>query len=409
MFKLSRQRRPAFWVVTIAAALAGCNRRDIPASPPITVQVQQISPEAVLAATRFSATVREERRIELSFKVPGTVKSLLQVPGLNGRMRDVHEGDVMTSAVERPLAQLDEADYARQVTAAEEKLAQAEAMGRSASAVQVDALATFERIKALVERNSVPRQSFDDALAKKDSSDASLEAARRQVQAAKVALRQADDDLKQCTLTLPMPAAVISRKHVEGGERVAAGQAVFEIMDLSQLRAAFGVPDTKISQFEIGQAVSVVTDALPSKRFTGHVTKIVPAADLKTRTFEVEVTITEPNGLRPGMVVTILVGREESMVLVPMTAVHRGDQAGESYVYTVVDEMGSQIAQRRRIVFDGVYDNRLRIVEGGRCQVRCGDRVVVGGSFRLTEGLAVRVIGVPEADRAARLADKVQP
>ena len=31
-----------------------------------------------------------------------------------------------------------------------------------------------------------------------------------------------------------------------------------------------------------------------------------PAADLKTRTFEVEMTIDEPKGLKPGMVVTIL-------------------------------------------------------------------------------------------------------
>ena len=53
MFKLSRQRRPALWVLTIAAALAGCNRRDIPASPPITVQVQHISPEAVLCGNAF--------------------------------------------------------------------------------------------------------------------------------------------------------------------------------------------------------------------------------------------------------------------------------------------------------------------------------------------------------------------
>ena len=63
-----------------------------------------------------------------------------------------------------------------------------------------------------------------------------------------------------------------------GGRGVPAGQPVFEIMDLSRLRAAFGVPDTKIGQFTIGQAVEVVADAFPSKRFAGHVTKIVPAA-----------------------------------------------------------------------------------------------------------------------------------
>ena len=179
-------------------------------------------------------------------------------------------------------------------------------------------------------------------------------------------------------------------------------------MDVSRLRAAFGVPDTKIGQFKMGQAVDVVADAFPSKRFVGHVTKIVPAADLRTRTFEVEVTITAPNGLRPGMVVTILVGREESMVLIPMTAVHRGDRKGEGYVYTVVEEAGRQIARHRRIMLDGVYDNRLRIVEGNALQVRVGDPIVVDGSFRLAEGLAVRVVDVPDASRQSLKEEKAR-
>ena len=101
-------------------------------------------------------------------------------------------------------------------------------------------------------------------------------------------------------------------------------------------------------------------------------------------------TITEPNGLRPGMVVTILVGREENMVLLPMTAVHRGDREGEGYVYSVVDEGDRQVAHQRRILLGGVYDNRVRIVEGERSQVRIGDAIVSAGVFRLAEGLAVR-------------------
>jgi RND family efflux transporter MFP subunit len=245
-------------------------------------------------------------------------------------------------------------------------------------------------------------------LAKKDASEASLEAARRQVRAARVALRQAEDDLKHCKLTLPIPEAVVSRKSVEEGERVAAGRPVIEVMDLSQLRAAFGVSDMTIGQFQIGQEVDVVADAYPSKRFGGHVTKIVPAADLRTRTFEVEVTVAKPDGLRPGMVVTILVGREEDMVLVPLTAVHRGEQPGEVYVYAVIEEGVRQIAQQRRIILGGVHDNRMRIVLGKRSEVRIGDPIVVGGSFRLSEGLAVRAVDAPGADRVQE-EDKAQP
>ncbi len=409
MFRLASATLPKLLVVMTLLTPIGCGRRDVPQSVPIAVQVRSVCAEPILSATRFSATIREERRIELSFKLPGTVKSLLQVRGLDGRLRDVHEGDMVTSDPNRPLAQLDEADYLRQVTAAEEKLAQAEAMEKSAIALQVDALVTYDRIKSLLSRNAVSKQNYDDALAKKDASVAGVEAARRQVRAAKVAVHQAEDDLKHCKLLLPIPLAVVSRKNVEGGERVPAGQPVFQVMDLSRLRAAFGVPDTKIGQFQIGTAVQVMADAFPSKRFVGRVTKIVPAADLRTRTFEVEVTVAEPNGLRPGMVVAILVGQEESMVLIPMTALHRGDRQGEGYVYTVVEEAGRQTARKRRIILGGVYDNRVRIVEGERSELRVGDPIVVSGSFRLTEGLAVRTVDVPDTNAQARQEVKTLP
>ena len=98
------------------------------------------------------------------------------------------------------------------------------------------------------------------------------------------------------------------------------------------------------------------------------------------------------------------------MVLVPMTAVHRGDRKGEGYVYTVVEEAGRQIARRRRIMLDGVHDNRLRIVEGDRTEVRVGDPIVAGGSFRLTEGLVVRAVDIPGIrTRQSRTENKARP
>ena len=96
------------WVVvgTVVVALAGCNRRPVPTSPPVAVEVKAIRSEPVLSAMRFSATVREEHRVELSFKVPGTVKSLLQVPGLDGKLRNVHEGDNRLRIVEGERSQV---------------------------------------------------------------------------------------------------------------------------------------------------------------------------------------------------------------------------------------------------------------------------------------------------------------
>jgi RND family efflux transporter MFP subunit len=382
----------------VLAALGGCNRhREIADPLPIAVQVECLKREPIVSETRFSATVREKHRINLSFKVPGTVAELLQVEGADGKPHDLHEGDLVTNDPQRPLARLDDSDYQRRVAAAKEKLAQARAKANAVQATLTAVQATYERIKDLSARGSVSKQSYDDILGKRDSAEAELTATQRTVDEAAVLLDQAEDDLKNCALVCPIPKGIVSRKYIEGDERVPAGQPVFEIMDLTRVRVAFGVPDTQIGNFELGQEVTVMADAFRGEHFVGHITKILPAADLRTRTFEVEVTIDDPKQLKPGMVVTIIVGRREEMVLVPMTAVQRGKSLDDLTVFTVVDDGGRTIAKKRCIKLAGVYDNRIRLVEGSESEVGEGDRIVVTGAFRLVDGQPVRTLDVRRA------------
>ncbi|MEN6451072.1 MAG: efflux RND transporter periplasmic adaptor subunit [Thermoguttaceae bacterium] len=383
-------------ILVAAAASSGCRRADLE-PPPIAVRAAALKREAVVSTTRFSATVRERQRIELSFKVPGTIAGLLQLEGPDGKPRDVHEGDVVVSSEgNRPLIRLDDSDYRRRVAGARDRLAQVQAKKQAATAAVVAVRANFERIKALRERNSVAQQTYDDMLAKRDSTEAELEAARREESGASVALQQAEDDLANCSLRLPIPKAVVSRKFVERGERVPAGQPVFEIMDLTQMRVAFGVPDTQVGRFQIGQPVTVMADAFRGEHFTGLVTKILPAADLRTRSFGIEVSINEPRMLRPGMVVTIVLSQEEEMVVVPMTAIQRGETDADFSVFVVANENGRQIARRRRVVIAGVYENRIRLTLGRGSQVAVGDRIIVTGVFRLVDGQTIRVLDAPK-------------
>jgi RND family efflux transporter MFP subunit len=391
--------RPSILAVALLlAALPACRRGEVPAPLPVAVRVATLSHEQITSETRFTATVRERQRIELSFKVkvPGTIASLLQVTGVDGKPRDVHEGDVVTADPQRPLARLDDTDYRRQLEIDRERLAQALAKQRAGQATVTGVRANYDRVKALRASESVAQQVYDEALAKKDAAEAELEAAEGEVRAAKLAIQQAEDDLRNCGILVPIPRATVSRKFIEGSERVMPNHPVFQLMDLSSLRVAFGVPDSKVSQFELGQTVKVTADSFRGERFAGRVTKIGPAADLKTRTFEVEVTIDEPHGLKPGMVVTIIVGQAERVVLMPMTAVQRGATKDEFAVYAVIDENGQLVARQRRVALDGVYDNRIRLVEGSVSQVTPGDTIVVSGAFRLTDGQAVRVLDLQE-------------
>jgi multidrug efflux pump subunit AcrA (membrane-fusion protein) len=89
------------------------------------------------------------------------------------------------------------------------------------------------------------------------------------------------------------------------------------------------------------------------------------------------------------MVVTLITGRQESLILLPMTAIGRGDKPEETTVFAIVDEEGRKVARRRRVELGGVYDNRIRLVEEGS-SVGAGQVIAVTGAFRLTEGQEVR-------------------
>jgi RND family efflux transporter MFP subunit len=380
----------------LSAATSGCGRNREAAPLPVAVQVAALTNETVACQVRFSAVVREWQQVDLSFKVPGTVKDLLQVSVAGASLRDVQEGDVVHADPKQPLARLDDSDYQRQRTAAAERLAQVQAKEQAVVARLTAAENDYRRIKALSEQKSVSQQAMDEARARRDSIEAEQEGTRREIAEANVALQQADDDLQNCALSMPIPEATIARRLVEPHERVQAGQPVFQIMDLSRLRVAFGVPDTKLGEFQLGQTLKVLADAYPGESFAGHVTKIYPAADAKTRTFQIEVCIDRPRGLKPGMVVTILGGCDQSMVLLPLTSVQRGNRPDEFVVYAVGQERGRPTARRRRVQWDGVYDNRLRLVDGPASEVRVGDTVVVSGAVRLTDGQAVRVLSGEE-------------
>ena len=68
-------------LTVLAAAMPACRRRQIEPPLPVAVRVATLHAERIVSGTPFSATVREQRCVELSFKVPGTVVEMMQVVG----------------------------------------------------------------------------------------------------------------------------------------------------------------------------------------------------------------------------------------------------------------------------------------------------------------------------------------
>ena len=242
-------------------------------------------------------------------------------------------------------------------------------------------------------QRSASQQELDVAERRQVITNAALTSAERDVDAARIAEQQAQDDLANCALKVPsFGQACVAEQYVERSERVTSAKSTFLLIDISKVRVAFGVPDVFLGDLAWGQELPVVAESLGGQKFTGRVSKISPAADLRTRTFLVEVTIDEPGRLKPGMIVTACIGENRQGLLLPMTAIQRGGPQTGFIVYKVVSQAGRSVVHACRVELDGVYDNRIHVKTGPGTEITPGDAVVVVGAWRLSEGQPVRVI-----------------
>jgi len=375
------------------AQLAESHKVKIGPPEPISVRVDAIREEVVYPGIFYSAVVKELRKADLSFRVAGTVDFLHQVPGPGGALREIHEGDKVEKG--QILARLDPADYQRDLAGSKEKLAAAEARLKQSESESDLAKIDYDRITRLVARASAATSDLDSQRAKLQSSNAAVTVVKREIEAARISLQQAQANLQYCTLASPFDGAVISARSVDKFQQVTANQRAFQVLDLSSVVIAFSVPDILVGKLTFGQKIEVTSEALPGKRFDGVIHKIASSADPQNRSYPIEVRIDKPGGLRPGMIASAHFRREEKAFLVPMTAVapRVSDQATTVFLVTKVD--GKLLARQIPVGVVDVLDNKLAIRIGPPDPkwggLKVGDQIVGTGVHRLHDGDLVRI------------------
>src|SRR5260370_21490893 len=101
---------------------------------------------------------------------------------------------------------------------------------------------------------------------------------------------------------------------------------------------------------KLGSKLSVETETMPGTEFEGQITSVFPAADPKSRVFNVEVTIPNQKALlRPGMIVSLRVVRSEAVQaqpLVPLNAIVKSPTDPNGYaIFLLLEHGGRQLAQ----------------------------------------------------------------
>jgi HlyD family secretion protein len=279
----------------------------------------------------------EATEVNVGFKIPGRIVS-----------RPVEEGDWIEKG--KVIATLDDEDLRQRVDVARstlnsaqarldkllagsrpEEVREAEAALHQAQFDLENKQASYERMKALLERHVIPKETFDNSeagfriakasvqramenykLVKEGPRKEDIEDARAQLEQARASLKLAETQLGYAVLYAPLSGVVLV-KSGEVGEVVNPGTSVITMADVGNVWLKAYIPETELSRVKWGQEALVTTDLQPRKEYKGRISFISSQAEFTpkqiqtekervTLVYRIKIDISNPGReLKPGM------------------------------------------------------------------------------------------------------------
>jgi membrane fusion protein, copper/silver efflux system len=186
---------------------------------------------------------------------------------------------------------------------------------------------------------------------------------------------------------------VVLEKTARAGMRFMAGEALYQLADLSVLWLIGSVAEQDLALVRVGQRATATTVAYPGRSFSGTVTFISPVLQPETRTAQVRIELANHAGLlKPAMFgsVDLLAARAEVRLTVPESAIL--DTGTRQLV--LVDRGGGAF-EPREIRVGARGDGYAEILAG----LADGEPVVVNGNFLIDAESNLRsAIGASRSD-----------
>jgi HlyD family secretion protein len=215
------------------------------------------------------------------------------------------------------------ASLASQRDAAERQARRVASMTEAVSEASLDqtqsaALGLQHQAEAAVAQAAASEAQARAAEAGVGAAEAQARAAAAQVKASEASLARARLMAGECELKAPRDAQVEKLPH-QAGELVSPGAVLVRLVDLSEPKATFYLPNAEVGAVKPGAAAVVVADAFPGAQFEGTVRTVSLEAEftprnIQTRTdrdrlvYPVEVTVRDPERrLRAGMPVQVTI------------------------------------------------------------------------------------------------------
>jgi len=328
--------------------------------PAALVKTAPVLERQVETKLTFAGTAEPHRRLSLASEVESLVAR-----------GEVDEGDVVARG--QALITLDQKRIKLKADEARAQLAEAQSILQQ---MERD----LARKKTLHKTKAVPLKDLEDAATAVERQKALVARSR-----AAVELLQAD--LADTRIRAPRSGVVV-RRNVYQGEWVKKGGEVLVLSVLDPIKVVVQVPERHLPALKAGQEVGLTADALPGRELAGVIAAVIPAGDVKSRAFPVQIRMQNPDmAIKPGMLIraTLAVGRPHSALLVPKEALVIS-QTGYT-IYLVMDGRAAPVSVK--VV---AFHDDLAEVTG---RLEPGQQVVTTGSERLMPGQPVKVAGAP--------------
>ncbi|WP_423128935.1 efflux RND transporter periplasmic adaptor subunit [Gaoshiqia sp. Z1-71] len=232
----------------------------------------------------------------------------------------------------------------------------------------------YSRLQVLNQTGSISKQQFDQ-----------LES---QYESAKENVAYLEDNT---SLLAPFDG-IVSGKYFEAGEMYSGSPvssigkaAILSVIQIDKLKAIINVSEQYFPNIRKGMRTDIRFDVYPDQVFTGEIFRIAPTINPQSRSFEVEVLMTNTdNRLRPGMFGRVSLSLEKTQALVlPSIAVLKMQGSNNRYLF--VEENGK--AKRIDVTVGKRYNDKVEVISD---QLHAGDKVIVEGQLRLLEGVDVQ-------------------
>lgn len=237
-----------------------------------------------------------------------------------------------------------------------------------ASAGYRNADVTLRRMKSLYAEGAVSLQTLDGAQMGFDVAKANFDAARSAVE-----------------LTTPI-AGIVTAVNVNVGDLAVPGAVLATIARIEKMKIIFSMNESDIPSIELGQRVTVFTDANPDARAEGHIVQLSKSADIRSRSFEIKALF--PNRpdhwFKPGMFgkVRLEISSQSDLLVVPTAAIQSDGTTNRVYLVR-----GGR--SYLRLIDPGISDGEHTAVLRGLVE---GDTIATVGANNLKDSSEVTVV-----------------